>query len=97
MKNKLLLSALCGLIVVGCKHDMNTGHQDPKDSNPNSGGGVGYQPDYNNPNSRNFNPNSPNFTASGNVSRNWQTNSSGESNTNRMNGQPANPANPVNK
>lgn len=76
---------------------MNTGHQDPRYSNQSNGGSYGYQPDYNNPNDRNFNPNSPNFSASGNGNRNWQTDSSGGSNTNRMNGSLETPVNPLNK
>jgi hypothetical protein len=97
MKKKLLLPALCSLAIVGCKHDMNTGRQERMDYNQHNGGSYGYQPDYNNPNNSNFNPNSPNYASGWNGNRNWQTNSSGRSNTNRVNGPLDNPANPLNK
>jgi hypothetical protein len=72
---------------------MNGGRQERMDDNQHNGGSYGYQPDYNNPNNNNFNPNTPNYAPGWNGSRNWQTNSNGGGNTNRMNGHPDNPAN----
>ena len=93
MKTILFLSALCSLAIVGCKHDVNTERGERMAYNQHNGGSYGYQPDYNNPNNNNFNPNTPNFAPGWNGNRNWQTNSSGRSNTNRMNGSLVNPLN----